>query len=240
MMAACGDDDGGGSTTADAAADPTSDAATQDASGVCPGETQFTGEYIDWDSTPISFMGIVDADVTEVGDASNAVKTAPNGRAIMCLKSDAPSRVDFSAAGYIDLRYTAAPEAFAAGPFSIRGLTTQRSDDLFAQIAVTRNDQRTQLLVDVYDHGADGPAVGAKLSIGNTNDDGFINDGTGKYVSGADITSDRLVLFTNVELGTGTTSITITPPAGKTCVGPTEVELVVGQMVATSFSCRDQ
>lgn len=73
LLAACGDD---GMATVDAPPDP------------CMPEMQFTGEYVDWDSTEASFKGIFGAHFTLEGDATKTTMTAPNGRFILCVPAE--------------------------------------------------------------------------------------------------------------------------------------------------------
>ena len=231
----CGDDGGDDGNGVDAAVD----ASSGDASDTCPGQLLFTGDYVDWDSTTLDFMGVFDATVTEVGNPSNSVQTAPNGRAIMCLPASLTSAVDFTHAQYATVRYTASPEATAAGPFSIQGLTAARATTLFQEIGKSREAGRAQVLVGVYDYGADTHVTGAAISLGNNNEGGYIDDGTGKYTDGATVTNDRFVFFANVEVGGGTTTVQVTPPAGKSCTGVGEIQLVADQIAATNFACQD-
>jgi hypothetical protein len=67
---ACGDD---GMPTIDAPPDP------------CMPEMQVTGEYVDWDSTAATFMGVFGATFTLRADPSKTATTAPNGRFILCV-----------------------------------------------------------------------------------------------------------------------------------------------------------
>jgi len=48
-------------------------------------EMQVTGEYVDWDSSPATFMGIFGAQFTLRSDPSKTTTTAPNGRFILCV-----------------------------------------------------------------------------------------------------------------------------------------------------------
>src|SRR5687767_1270856 len=73
MLAACGacGDDGG--STVDAPPDQ------------CAPDMQFTGEFVDWDSTASAFVGVPGAKLTLQSDATKTTMTAPNGRFIMCI-----------------------------------------------------------------------------------------------------------------------------------------------------------
>jgi len=68
---ACGDDSG--MATVDAPPDP------------CMPEMQFTGEFVDWDSSATAFRGIPQATFTLDADPTKTTMTAPNGRWILCV-----------------------------------------------------------------------------------------------------------------------------------------------------------
>lgn len=240
-VAGCGDD--GGTVEVDAMQ-----------SSVCPGQLLFTGEYVDWDSTVANFDGIEDTAVTEVGNPGNTATTAPNGRLILCLPSGATSTLDFAQSAYVPLQYTAAPEVMTAGVFALEGFTPARAATLFNDelggIAV--DDQRAHVLVAVFEvedpvpmllqASPSPPAVGAQVAIGNGNggSGGFTDNGSGTYVAGATLTDDRFVFFPNVEIAGGMTTISVTPPAGTTCDGPSSIPVIAGRIAATTFACRDQ
>ena len=46
---------------------------------------QFTGEFVDWDSTASAFVGVPGAKLTLQSDATKTTMSAPNGRFIMCI-----------------------------------------------------------------------------------------------------------------------------------------------------------
>ena len=223
-------------------------------SSVCPGQLLLTGEYVDWDSTVANFDGIEDTMVTEVGNASNTATTAPNGRLILCLPSGVTSTLDFAQGSYVPLRYTATPEVMTSGVFALKGFTPARATALFTDdlgdIAVS--DQRAHVLVAVFEvedpvppllqAAASPPAIGAQVAIGNGNDGsgGFTDNGTGTYAAGTTLTDDRFVFFPNVEIAGGTTTISLTAPAGKTCDGPGSIPVIAGRIAATTFACRDR
>jgi hypothetical protein len=71
LLAACGDD--GGMATVDAPPDP------------CMPDMQFTGEFVDWDSSATAFKGIFGARFTLESDPTKTTMTAPNGRFILCV-----------------------------------------------------------------------------------------------------------------------------------------------------------
>ncbi|MCG8424405.1 MAG: hypothetical protein MJE77_41460 [Proteobacteria bacterium] len=224
---------GSGSST-DGGVDAGSDAPPS----ACPGQLLFTGEYLDWDN-PQSFMGVLDAMVTEVANPSNSDTTAHNGRSTLCLPAGITSYVDFTHDTYIDIRFTVSPDAIAKGPYSVEGLTDARAGQVFTQIGRTFDSARAQVLIAIYDYSGNRPAIGATATVDNNNEGGFVDDGTGASAQGTELTDDQFVFFANVDIGGGTTPVTVTPPTGKTCVGPPEIQLVAGQIAATAFACTD-
>jgi hypothetical protein len=72
--AACGDD---GHTIADAMVDAIPDP--------CAPQMTFTGEYVDWDSTPATFLGVFGATFTHRADPTKTDTTNPNGRFDLCI-----------------------------------------------------------------------------------------------------------------------------------------------------------
>lgn len=89
VLAACGP----GNDTPDAgAADAAVDASPPDA-GRCPtGQSFFTAEHLDWDSSDAAFLGVFDAAWTSADDPSQTDATSPNGRVELCLDDPAPVR----------------------------------------------------------------------------------------------------------------------------------------------------
>ena len=75
LITACGDD---GMATVDAPPDP------------CMPNMQFTGEYVDWDSTLTTFKGINGAKFTLASDATKTTMTAPNGSSVYSKTITAP------------------------------------------------------------------------------------------------------------------------------------------------------
>ncbi len=57
---------------------------------------QFTGEYVDWNSTDTTFCGIFNATFQVHGDPARVDHTNPNGRFMLNVTSDAPTRVDIT------------------------------------------------------------------------------------------------------------------------------------------------
>lgn len=235
----CGDDGGAPPVDAPVGVDgpPVVDAMTPDASGPCPGELVFTGGYEDWDSTPANFDGVEFATVTQVEDPSNMAQTAPNGRVMMCVPNELAT-FDFVQPDYLDARYTMSPQAQFFGPFTLRGLKPERALELFAlELGLTRDVQTAQVLVDIRRYPDDQPALAARASLGNANAGAFTDDGTGRFAPGDQLSFGSLVLFANVEVGDGTTTVEVTAPPGYVCTGPSSISLVAGALAATTFAC---
>ena len=222
---------------ADADGSPTTpDGGAADA-GMCGAQLLFTGEYVDWDSTPADAMGIYDAQVAAQSNPDGAVSSAPNGRVILCLPASAGSVVTFTHPDYLPVRYTVAPAA-VDGPFSIRGLTPARADALFStELGITRDVAAAQVLVAVRSYPGGTPVSGAQVSIGNQNVSSFTDTGDGTYGPGDTLAGGAFVLFGNVETTGGSTTVSVTPPPGTTCDGPSTIDVAAGEVAVTTFSC---
>ncbi|MGE5184240.1 MAG: hypothetical protein ACM31C_19360 [Acidobacteriota bacterium] len=57
---------------------------------------QFTGEYVDWDSTDTSFCGIFNATFQVHGEPARVDQTNPNGRFMLNVAPDTQTRVDIT------------------------------------------------------------------------------------------------------------------------------------------------
>jgi hypothetical protein len=222
----------------DAGPDAAIDANTE----VCPGQVLFTGSYQDWDGNstgPNNTLGTV---VTQASDVQNATTIgAPNGRVVLCLPADSTSLVNFTNDDYLPLRYTFDP-ATAVTAFDIQGLTPERADEQLVALGITRDPLLAQVIVAVRMATANPEAVGeavrgARVVLGNGSAGIFTPDETG--VLGADDTlaGGAFVLFANTEPVSETTTVTVTPPAGVTCVGPDLISLTAGAIAVTTFAC---
>src|SRR5262245_9980480 len=82
----------------------------------------FTGEYVDWDSSAIGFLGIFDATLTVRGDATRTDRTSPNGRWELCLANDPMVLVDVvPQGGYVAGTIVVVKDVLGAnGTFSLR------------------------------------------------------------------------------------------------------------------------
>jgi len=216
------------------------DAAVPDAAGPCPGEILFTGEYVDWDSTELDFLGIFDATYTELGNKTNTASTAPNGRVELCVAQATDAVFSIAHATYLDAVYTMSAEVNAAGPFSIRGLTPARADTLLADPLPTRDVGDAQVIVAVRTYPEGTPTIGAQVSLGNAHEGAFTSDANADYVSGDTTTDDAFVLFANTVVGGGQTSVTVVPPAATTCVGPSDIAVNAGELAFATFACAPE
>ncbi len=248
-LSGCGNGGGGGvDARADAAevADAAPDGAP-DAFERCPGQTLFTGEYIDWDSSVSNFHGVADGTVTDVTDSSRTDQTSPNGRWEVCVPSATDGLFSFTQTDYLPLLYTMNADSIAIGIPTVRGLTPARADELFSAMGgPTRDTGKAQLMIDVRRYPADTPVEGATVNIGSTlNDGAWARDATAGLTASATTTAGGLIWFINVnttpaQLGDvgREVQITVTPPGGTTCVGPATVHVEAGKMAAASFACQ--
>jgi hypothetical protein len=175
LLAACGDD---GMATVDAPPDP------------CMPEMQFTGEFIDWDSTESAFKGVFGAYFTLDGDATKTTMTAPNGRFILCVPAaDGLATIDTSTtSGYVGGTVKIDKTVIQSGAtLSYRSFTTTRAADFGFDAALGH--------VVVHVHGGSrtvtttaAPAVkkhfdGASWVDGNTGTDIYLGNITGATTS---------------------------------------------------------
>jgi len=233
---------------ADAPVDAVGVDAGPDAFDRCPGELTFTGDYVDWDSSEQSFHGIFDAELHEVDDPGNSARTAPNGRGVLCVTPGVDTDVAYSHPDYLPMVFSMDAAAMAAGPFSTKGLEPARADSLFGdELSLTRNPAAAVALIEVRRFPGGEPVVGATVTLGNGHDGVFTRDAAAAWQPGATITDDAWVLFTNVDGAGqvdgdggsyGTTSVTVTPPDGTSCVGRPAIALGAGGIAATTFACQ--
>lgn len=194
LLAACGDD--GGMATVDAPPDP------------CMPEMQFTGEYVDWDSTLTSFKGIFGAKFTLASDATKTTMTAPNGRFILCVPAaDGLATVEpMAGSNYIAGTVKIDKTVIQSGAMlSYRSFTTTRAADF--------GFDATKASVFVHVHNGsrtvtttDAPTVkqhfdGTAWSDGNTGSDIYLGGISGTMTS----------LSVSGGGATGASSIPITP-----------------------------
>src|SRR5262245_38877246 len=149
VVAACGDD---GGTIDGPRIDGPVDARI-DANTGCGNDQFFTGEVIDFDSTPAAFMGVFDAALTLRGNPARTDQTAPNGRFELCIP-DADSLVDFvgpasGATKYVD-GVVVAPAALVGTAnvmFSLRSFTLQRAQAFYTSLGETFDATRGHVML---------------------------------------------------------------------------------------------
>ena len=175
LLAACGDD---GMATVDAPPDP------------CMPDMQFTGEFIDWDSTESAFKGVFGAKFTLQADAAKMTMTAPNGRWILCAPAaDGLATVDTaSTSGYVGGTVKIDKTVIQSGSqLSYRSFTATRAADFGFDAT------KAHVFVHV-DNGArtvttsDAPAVkkhfdGSAWVDGNTGTDIYLGNISGTTTS---------------------------------------------------------
>lgn len=212
--AGCSDGSGGGT-----------DAGTRDArpdarQGSCAdGEVEVQGDWTDWDSTDTSFKGIFDATITEVGNESNSITTAPNGRAVICLTAGQDHQLSFSHPDYLPMTFNIAAENLEF-VYSVHGLTEQRADDLFAQeLSLTRDTSAAQVLLEIpaaADASLDTAAAGPFRTL-----------------------EDAYLIFANLGVaGPATTALSVTPPSGQSCRSVGTLDLAPGVISFTDVVCQ--
>jgi hypothetical protein len=70
--------------------------AQADASACPAGQIEFTGEYVDWNSTNAQFCGIFMATLAQDSDLANSDSTPPNGRFKLCVPGTARTQIDIT------------------------------------------------------------------------------------------------------------------------------------------------
>lgn len=218
LAAACSDD----APATDAAVDAPPDAGL-DAPG-CGADVFLTGEYVDWDSTTTDFHGVFEARWTVRGpDATRTILSNPNGRVELCIVPSAVSIIDVTKTGYLPGVFVADPAVYLpAGPtFSSRGLTTSRANTFYESLAIVFDPTKAHVLV--HQHAPQAIALtggGTAFAVDNGDDTTWTAGSTG-----------GLVLFANVDVGTGTATLS----APGSFVGPTTLPLVAGTLTMTSI-----
>jgi hypothetical protein len=189
---ACGDD---GMPTIDAPPDP------------CMPEMQVTGEYVDWDSTPATFRGILGASFTLRSDPTKTASTAPNGRFILCVPA-ADGIIDItpmSGSDYIGGSLVVNKAVIQSGAMlSLRSFTTTRAADFGFSM--------TQAHVFVHvDGGAQTASTAANASVKKHFENGTWADGatgTDIYLGNVDPQGMTALTVTNSEKGAGSIPLT--------------------------------
>lgn len=223
ILAACGDDGGNGPVDAPPV--------TQDIDNAsCGDQLRFTGEYVDWDFEQSS-CGIFDALFEVQGGNGGMDHTAPNGRFDLCISSSqdtvlldvttdplADSMCSDPASPYPLPAIAVARKAVILGPggaFSARNFTAARRDTFFAGAGLTFDAAKAHVHVHV---------IGTPRAVAL----GASHDAAQAYANTAWAAGDtgKEVFFPNVEVGTGTTMLTVTGGA----IGAGEIPLAAGTL----------
>jgi hypothetical protein len=202
-------------------------------------DVTFTGGYEDWDYDE-TFVGVAGATVTLLEDPSVTATTAPNGRSTLLVPGDRASHVGFAADGYLDAVYTVEPAAAALGPYEVRGLRPERLATLLAdELATTHGAGRALLQVEVRSY----PGLAAVAGVGVA-----VEGGGAAFHRGADFTwapgevsaGGGYVLWVDVPVpDDGEAALTVTAPAGVTCVAPPTLRLVADGLAMTTVACGE-
>ncbi|HUQ02508.1 MAG TPA: hypothetical protein VM261_08435 [Kofleriaceae bacterium] len=209
-LLACSDDTGG---DVDAAVDAPTDVAIDVPDGPCGAGYQMTGEYIDWDSTSGSFMG-VPATWTLTTPPGTTATGAPNGRILICLPRSTVE-LTATATGYVGARFLADPAVLSVsgGIFSARGLESADATARYNTISNGLTFDTAAAHVFVYKRGA---ATALTLTGATAS---YVSDGDNDTSWTAGDTG-TFTLFPNVPVG-----ITGMATLGGTFTGPTAIPL---------------
>jgi hypothetical protein len=218
VCSACGDD--GGKAGDAAIVFPDID------NGSCGDQLRFTGEYVDWDNDA-SFCGIAEALFEVPGGAMDT--TAPNGRFDLCIpRAPATTLVDITPptassqctvppAGYaVPSIAVASPAVILAGNlFHGSNFTTVRQQSFFMDAGLTFDPTKAQVFVHV-----DGTARAVSIDAAHGTAQAIVATTWAAGDTGKD------VFFPNVDVGGGTTMLTVAGGA----IGTGAIPLVAGKM----------
>jgi hypothetical protein len=210
-----------------------------DAENLCPGAVTFEAFASNLETGAAEF----DIAVTEVGNPTNTETSAPNGRVVLCLpdadvelsaeKTDYLTRVDAVRGAVVD-QFN--PDS---QPYPLFVITRAAAEALYTDLGATFDDGDGQVVVSVLEMPDATPLTGATVDIDKIPGDGpYARDDAGAFAAGDTIDSGGLVLFANVPLAGGAVGITVTPPDGFTCTGPTTLTLAAGQLSGALFACQ--
>ncbi|HEY5926163.1 MAG TPA: hypothetical protein VIV11_30975 [Kofleriaceae bacterium] len=221
---ACGDDGG--------AADASFTIDIDNAS--CGDQLHFTGEYVDWD-TDTAFCGIRDAVIEVDGDGAMDT-TAPNGRFDLCIPRNPTVKLvvtqptemsmcsnPISSYSVPVILHANRDEILAGGMYSARAFTTARQASFFQAAGLTFDTTKAQVFVHVNGtpravsiaaaHAAPQAIVATTWAPGDTGHD---------------------VFFPNVDVGSGTTMLTVAGGA----IGTGTIPLVAGTITNATVLVR--
>lgn len=223
VFAACSDD---GGTTIDAidAIDATPIDAI-DAPG-CGSDFFFTGEFVSWDSTTTTFMGVFEARWTVRGAPFRTILTNPNGRVELCLDPQATtSTIDVSKPGLVPGIFVAQPAVFQPPGtffFSSKGLTETRAATFYQSLGLTFDATKAHVLVQEQ---------GTPMALSLTGNGTAFAVDNGDDLTWTPGSTGGLVLFANVDVGGGTATLSRTGAF----VGPTSLPLEAGKITMTTI-----
>jgi hypothetical protein len=220
--AACGDD----ANEIDAAPDAPVDAIDAPP-GPCGEDVFLTGEYVEWDATSTSFMGINAATWTVRGQPSRTDQTAPNGRVELCIQPGVTSIIDATAATHLDAIFVADPAVFEPPGtfFAVKGITTTRAGTFYQSLQPQQTFDETRAHVLVQTQGTPIPLTlspgGTAYAVDNSDDTTWTAGNAG-----------GLVLFTNVDVSASSQA---TLSSTSAFVGPTTLPLEAGKLTITTI-----
>ncbi len=139
--------------------------------GVCQGKVGLYGEYVDWNSSEQSFLGVFEAEVS--GSSITTFSTPPNGRMETCSSADATTVVTALHPDYLPMSMTLyAPDD--AENFTARGLKTSERQAFESELGVSLSD--VSILLQVLE-GTDAITVtGCQSSFIRTNDSWIVGN----------------------------------------------------------------
>lgn len=214
LLGACGDD---GAGPVDASAPP-----VDIDNGSCGDQIRFTGEYVDWDSDA-SFCGINGA-LIEVPNGSMD-STAPNGRFDLCIPDAPTTRLDVTQPTAMS-QCTTPPATYTIPTILVANKAVIQSGAFFSARAFTTMRQ-TSFFMSVGGFDATKAQVhvrveGAPRAVQITAAHGTTQAVTTTAWAAGD--TGKEVFFPNVDVGGGTTMLTVTGGA----LGTGSIPLVAG------------
>jgi hypothetical protein len=193
--------------------------------GSCGDQLRFTGEYVDWDNDA-RFCGIALATVEVEGGGAQDT-TAPNGRFDLCIPRTSPttklvvtqpagmSQCTDPPSGYsVPTIFWANRDVILAGGFfSARAFTTARQASFFQAAGLTFDSNKAQVLVHV-----NGTPAAVSLAAAHAAPQAVA------ATTWAPGDTGHEVFFPNVDVGNGTTTLSVAGGA----IGTGSIPLVAG------------
>ena len=164
----------------------------------CLPDLLIEGELIDWDSSDAAFQGVFGATLTQVGNPSVTLTTAPNGRLSLCAGRADPflftvaAGADDHLSGTLTIEPNVVLGAFR--PLSFRILIPVRAATFFDEQGLTFDPDAAQIVVlQTGDR--------AELTLSGTHDPTQAGDDSTGAITWSAGASGRYVLFPNVTPG---------------------------------------